>query len=265
MNKIEKTDRAELFERFVEVVEKLRAPGGCPWDIKQTHKSLRPYLLEEVYELVDSIDDSDYIGMREELGDILLHVLFHTDIRNEAGDFGIEDVIAHIIEKLIRRHPHVFGDIEVSGSDEVLHNWEQIKLSERREISQQASLLDGVPRSMPALLVAQRLQEKAARIGFDWSEMKDVWGKVKEELTELETLIDCEDKDKIEDELGDILFALTNLARFLELNSEMALRHTNSKFSRRFRYVEKKLREQKIENPTLEIMDKFWDEAKEME
>ena len=255
----------EEFEKLLNVVETLRAPGGCPWDRQQTHKSLRPYLIEEVYELVEAIDTEDYDAMREELGDVLLHILFHTDIRREAGDFDICDVIRQIRAKLIRRHPHVFGDAKVKDAGEVLHNWENIKLDERREKSEKASLLDGIPRSMPALLVAQRMQEKTSRIGFDWEKIDDVWEKVKEEIAELEREIHSDDTAKFEDELGDILFVLTNLARFKGVNAEMALRRTNEKFARRFRYIEKKLKEENIDLPTLEIMDRFWDEAKEME
>ena len=253
----------QLFEQLVEVVKKLRAPGGCPWDREQTHKSLRPYLVEEVYEVVDSIDRNDYYSMREELGDVLLHIVFHSDIEREQGRFDIGDVIKIVTEKLIRRHPHVFGDTKVENSDEVLHNWENIKLAERKEKSDDASLLDGIPKSMPALLIAQRMQEKASRIGFDWDNIADVLDKVEEEFEELKELLDSDDKDRIEDELGDVFFALSNLARFLNINSEMALRRTNEKFARRFHYIEKKLRENNIENPTLEIMDKFWEEAKQ--
>ena len=271
MSKIEQ----DKFKQLVEIVRKLRSPDGCPWDREQTHKSLRPYLIEEVYELVDSIDTDDKKAIREELGDIMLHVLFHTDICAEEGIFDIDDVISHITEKLIRRHPHVFGDIEVSGTGEVLHNWEQIKLSERKEGNDDASLLDGVPHSMAALLIAQRMQEKAARIGFDWEKIEDVWAKINEEIGELNELI-VNEKDgrigipacphhKIEEEIGDVIFAIVNFARFMNINAEMALRHTNSKFARRFKYIEKKLREHNIENPTLEIMDKFWDEAKGFE
>jgi len=264
MDKKSNENAGELFERLVEVVEKLRAPGGCPWDREQTHKSLRPYLIEEVYEVVDSIDNSDYFSMREELGDVLLHILFHSDIERESDRFDICDVIQTLTEKLIRRHPHVFGDVKVANSDEVLHNWENIKLRERQKKSGNASLLDGIPKSMSALLIAQRMQEKASRIGFDWDNIADVWGKVEEEIGELKELLDSGDENRIEDELGDILFALSNLARFLKTNSEMALRRTNEKFSSRFRYIEQKLRENNIENPTHEIMDKFWDEAKQV-
>ena len=255
-------EMSKSFDRLVKIVRRLRAPDGCPWDREQTHKSLRPYLIEEVYELVDAIDSENYDDMKEELGDVLLHIIFHTDIRAEAGDFDIDDVIEYVCAKLIRRHPHVFGDVEVSGADEVLHNWENIKLSERKENDENASLLDGIPRSMPALLVAQRMQEKAARIGFDWTEIEDVREKLREEISELDEALKSNDADKIEDEIGDVLFVITNLARFLKINSEMALRRTNEKFSKRFRYIEKKLREEKIEEPTLEIMDKFWNEAK---
>ncbi len=253
------------FERLVEIVRRLRAPGGCPWDRKQTHASLRPYLIEEVYELVDAIDRNDFAEMKEELGDILLHVIFHSDIRRQAGDFDIGDVIDFVSAKLVRRHPHVFGDAEVSDAEEVLHNWEHIKLRERSEQRDDASLLDGIPRSMPALLVAQRMQEKAARIGFDWKRIEDVWEKIKEEVGELGELLRSGERDKLEEELGDLLFAVANLARFAGLSAEMALRKTNEKFARRFKHIERRLREKGIENPTLEQMDEFWEEAKELE
>ncbi|RKZ33125.1 nucleoside triphosphate pyrophosphohydrolase [bacterium] len=259
-------ETGELFEKLVEIVKKLRAPGGCSWDREQTHESLRPNIIEEVYELVEAIDSKDYDAMKEELGDILLHVLFHADIEREAGRFDINDVIVGITSKLIRRHPHVFGETKVKDTEEILHNWEQIKLRERRENSSHASLLDGIPKSMPALLVAQRMQEKAARIGFDWEDIKDVLKKVHEELAELEeSIAKNERSSQTESELGDLIFAITNLARFLGINAEMALRKTNEKFSSRFRHIEKKLRELGVENPTLELMDKFWDEAKEHE
>ena len=255
----------DKFMKLLEIVKKLRAPGGCPWDREQTDKSLRPYIIEEVYELIDAIDNEDYHAICEELGDILLHVLFHADIREESGDFSLDDVIDKISEKLIRRHPHVFADVIVSGTDEVLHNWENIKLQERERYDVKASLLDGIPESMSALLIAQRMQEKASRIGFDWDNIGDVFGKVREEFSELEAMIDRDHADGMEDELGDLLFALTNLARFLGMNAEMALRRTNSKFARRFKYIEKQIREKDITNPTLEEMDVFWDEIKAIE
>ena len=258
-------DIGKKFERLVEIVRLLRAPEGCPWDREQTHLSLRPCLIEETYELVESIEKTDFAGMKEELGDILLHVLFHADIQHEKDGFNIGEVIDKISEKLIRRHPHVFADVEVNGTDEVLHNWENIKLSERKCENENASLLDGIPKSMPALLVAQRMQEKAARIGFDWTEVKDVLSKVEEEIGEIKETVAHGDSDRIEDEIGDLLFALTNLARFQKLNAEMALRRTNEKFSRRFRHIEEKIREDKIENPTLKIMDEYWEEAKRNE
>ncbi len=263
---MERQNTCERFERFLSIVERLRAPQGCPWDREQTHKSLRPYVIEEVYELVDAIDDDDSGAMCEELGDVLLHVAFHADIRREAGDFSIDDVIDYVTEKLVRRHPHVFENVQVSGTEDVLHNWENIKRAERQQTKKKhASLLDGIPKELSALLTAQRMQEKASRIGFDWDDIRDVWGKVREEFNELEQNLATLDPDKVEDELGDALFALANLARFLNLNAEMALKRTNQKFSRRFRHVEMRVLENNLEKPTLAQMDVFWDEAKRTE
>ncbi len=257
------------FIRLYKVVKRIRAPDGCPWDREQTHKSLRPYIIEEVYEFLEGVDNNDCEIMKEELGDVLLQVLLHAEIARESDRFKLLDTINTITEKLIRRHPHVFKDTIVINSEEVLRNWEAIKKEERLEnnknkTNENISLLAGIPQSMPALLVAQRMQEKAARIGFDWGNIVDVWDKVKEEISELEKLLDSKNVDRIEDELGDAFFALTNLARFFNLHSEMALRRTNNKFYNRFTYVERKIDEEKIENPTLEQMDVFWDEAKNL-
>lgn len=254
----------ELFEKLVGVIRKLRSPDGtgCPWDRQQTHLSLRPYLLEEVYEFIESANADDIDGMKEELGDILLHIIFHSDIETERGNFTIDDVLEFVIAKLIARHPHVFGDVEANTAEEVLNRWEHLKLHERKSKNGEASLLDGIPLSMPALIVAQRMQEKASRIGFDWQKVDDVWAKIKEEIEELGVILHDSDLNRVEDEIGDILFAVTNLARFKKISSEMALCKTNEKFLRRFKFVEKRLREEKIENPTLEKMDEFWEEAK---
>lgn len=257
----------ELFEKLVDVIAKLRSPDGtgCPWDREQTHLSLRPYLLEEVYEFIESAEENDIRGMKEELGDILLHIIFHSDIERENGNFTIDDVLELVIAKLIARHPHVFGSAKANDADEVLQRWEHLKLHERKSKNDDASLLDGIPESMPSLIVAQRMQEKASRIGFDWQKIDDVWEKIKEELNELGEIIHKDNITKIEDEIGDILFAVTNLARFKKISSEMALRKANEKFRRRFKLVEKRLREEKIKNPTLEKMDEFWEEAKNKE
>ncbi len=259
------SEAGKAFEKLLSIVQKLRSPDGCPWDREQTHETLRPYLIEEVYELIESIERKNISEMMEELGDILLHVLFHADICRENEDFTIVDVMQNLCDKLTRRHPHVFGEVEVAGSDEVLHNWENIKLSERRNGNEEASLLDGIPRTMPALLVAQRMQEKAARIGFDWTDVKDVLAKIREEMDELVDELNEDDNKKLANEIGDLLFTIVNLARFRNINAEMALMRTNSKFDNRFRYIEKKLRQNNITNPSLEIMDNFWEESKEHE
>ncbi|MFP4459680.1 MAG: nucleoside triphosphate pyrophosphohydrolase [Candidatus Zixiibacteriota bacterium] len=267
MNEKEKK-LAEKFIEFYRVVSTLRDPeDGCPWDIKQDHKSIRENFIEETYEAIEAIDTDDMASLKEELGDVMLHVLFHADIEERAGEFDIGDVFDGISKKLIRRHPHVFGDENIDNPEEVLQSWEQIKKEEKAERREQTgddvSLLDGVPMSMPALIVAQRIQERASRIGFDWGEKAPVWDKVYEELDELKH--EDNTPEEIEDELGDVLFAITNLARFMNVNSEMALRSTIKKFYRRFRHVEARIIEEGLENPSLDVMDGFWDEAKKAE
>lgn len=257
---------AEKFLEFYRIVKALREPdGGCPWDIMQTHKSIRENFIEETYEAIEAIDSDDSQSLKEELGDVMLHVLFHADIEERAGQFDIADVLSAISKKLIRRHPHVFGNDKIDDPEKVLESWEQIKKQEKAERNggDEVSLLDGIPMNMPALIVAQRMQERASRIGFDWGETGPVWDKIYEELEELRHHENTD--DQIEDELGDVLFAVANLSRFLNVNSEMALRRTVAKFYRRFRYVEKRIAEEKLENPTLEEMDAFWNEAKKTE
>jgi MazG family protein len=251
----------EQFGRLYNIMRELRSK--CPWDREQTHDSLRQYLLEEVYEVLETLDEKHYEELRKEMGDLLLQILFHSRIASENDIFDMEDVIRSLNDKLIRRHPHVFGEVVANDAEQVLKNWEQIKLTE----SNRTSVLDGVPRTMAALARAYRVQEKASRVGFDWGNIKDVWPKVYEELKELEEALQKKDLKKTEDELGDVLFSIVNISRFLEVNPEDALRGTIEKFMRRFRYVEQKFSEspRNMKDATLEEMDVFWNEAKELE
>jgi len=245
------------FNELVEIVKRLRK--DCPWDREQTNDSIKAATIEEAYEVVESIDKKDYKELKNELGDLLLHVVFHTIIAAESDQFEIDDVIDAIREKLIRRHPHVFGDVKVSDADEVKKNWEEIKMSEGRE-----SILDGVPELLPALQRAHRLQEKASKVGFDWEKKEDVWKKVIEEIEEMHASEKEGDHGKLESEIGDVLFAMVNYARFLGINPENALRRTNTKFINRFGYVEDKVTAtgKKLSESNLEEMDKYWEESK---
>ncbi len=245
------------FIEFIEIVKKLRAE--CPWDKEQTNDSIKAATLEEAYEVVESIDNKDYNELRKELGDLFFHIIFHSVMAEEAGKFTIDDVIHSISQKLIRRHPHVFGDVEVNSSEDVKRNWEVIKLDEGRD-----SVLEGVPQKLPSLHRAYRLQEKAAKVGFDWNKKEDVWKKVIEEIEEMHTSEIEETKVELEQEIGDVFFALTNYARFLGINPENALRLTNEKFINRFHYIEQKINEsgRKINQSNLEEMDKYWNESK---
>ena len=256
------------FNEFVEIVKRLRKE--CPWDSEQTNDSIKAATIEEAYEVVEAIEKKNYDDLKGELGDLLLHVVFHTIIASESNGFTIDDVIDSIQSKLIRRHPHVFGDVKVSGSQEVKKNWEEIKLEEGRN-----SVLDGVPEMLPALQRAHRLQEKASKVGFDWEKKEDVWKKVIEEIEEMhqieEKRLKLKDKsfedlhNKLEDEVGDVFFALVNYARFLDVNPENALRRTNSKFIRRFGYVEEKIKSlgKKLSDSNLKEMDFYWEESKD--
>ena len=245
------------FKEFVQIVKRLRKE--CPWDREQTNDSIKAATIEEAYEVVDAIDNKDYHELRKELGDLLLHVVFHTVIAEESNHFTIDDVIDSIQEKLIRRHPHVFGDKEVSGAEEVKTNWEEIKLSEGR-----ANLLDGMPPLLPALQRAHRIQEKVSKVGFDWEKKEDVWKKVIEEIEEMHQSEKDGTLDELESEFGDVFFALVNYARFLGVNPENALRKTNKKFIKRFGYLEEKITEsgRKLSESTLEEMDKYWEGSK---
>lgn len=250
--------KLKAFERLLTIMDELRE--NCPWDKKQTIESLRYLTIEETYELADAITENDTEGIKNELGDLLLHIVFYARIASETGDFNIKDVLDGICEKLIHRHPHIYGDVEVNSAEEVKHNWEQLKLKENR-----TSVLEGVPDALPAVVKANRLQDKVKAVGFDWEEPHQVWDKVQEELGELKKEVD--DKagaERIESEFGDVLFALINYARFIGVNPENALAKTNSRFMKRFRFLEKEVGKQgrTLKEMTLEEMDAIWEEAK---
>ncbi|MBI3015086.1 MAG: nucleoside triphosphate pyrophosphohydrolase [Candidatus Tectomicrobia bacterium] len=250
------------FDRLVEIMTALRTQ--CPWDREQTRESLKAYILEETYEVMEAIDHDNPAALQEELGDFLLQAIFQAEIGRERGEFDIYQVLDHLIDKLIRRHPHVFGQIQVNSAQEALKNWEQIKIAEKGE-RRKTSALNGVPEELPALLRARRLQEKASRVGFDWGAIEPVLAKVKEELGELEHVLNGHNQNRREEEMGDLFFALVNLARFLDINPEEALRKTNQKFISRFQFIEKEAARQgkDLEKLTLEEMDRYWEEAKE--
>ena len=249
---------------LADVMRTLREPGGCPWDREQTHKSIRSNMIEEVYEYLEAVDADDVDGMREELGDVLMQVVFHARMAQEAGRFDLQDVIDEVVDKLIRRHPHVFGDTHVEGSDDVLRNWEAIKKQEKQE---RKHVLDGVSQGLPALLRAYKLQGKAAKVGFDWDDVAGVWAKVEEELGELRAAIASGDKAAAESELGDVLFAIVNYARHNKIEPEVALDGTNNRFATRFAHVEQRVEEsgKEWQQFSLQELDKFWGEAKKLE
>ena len=253
----------EAFEELVRIMHRLRSPGGCPWDAEQTHDSIKRYLLEEAYEVVEAIDGRDDAELRTELGDLLLQIVFHAEMAAEQRRFSIADVIGAISEKMVRRHPHVFGDTAVSGAAEVLRNWSRIKAEERQSATDRSALA-GVPRAMPALLRAQRLSEKAAHAGFDWAEAHGVLDKMREELDELEAAVDSGDRAAAEAELGDLLSAATSLARHLGIVAEDALKRAADRFSDRFRHLEDTLAAEgrAVHNATAEELDALWEKAK---
>ena len=254
-------DTKEAFEELYGIVKRLRKE--CPWDKKQTFDSLRKLTIEETYELTDAITKKDYDGIKEELGDLLLHILFYSVLGYEIGKFDINDVIDFISRKLIARHPHVFGDTVAKSAEEVLKNWETIKLKEKGK----KSVLSGVPSSLPAMVKALRLQEKASGVGFDWDKREEVWDKVEEEFDELKQSVKSGEKEAIENEVGDLLFSIINAARLYGIDAENALEKTNLKFISRFNYIEQKAKEngKVISEMSLDEMDKFWDEAKNKE
>jgi len=256
---------ARSFDELVQLMATLRGPNGCPWDRKQTLASLKPFIVEESYEVVEAIDNNDRKALVEELGDFLLQAIFAAEIAQEEGSFDIGDVITAIYNKLVRRHPHVFGEVEAKDAEQVLVNWEKLKNEERK--AENKSVLAGVPQSLPALLKASRLTEKAARVGFDWRRAEDVFAKIDEEVQELREAIDGKNPQHIEEEIGDLLFSIANIARKLEVNAEEALQSANRKFTRRFESMERAVRGEgrNLDQLTLEQMDALWDEAKSAE
>lgn len=252
-------DIGKRFEKLVEIMRKLRAPGGCPWDREQTPQSIAPYLLEETYEALEAIDKGDHENTREELGDVLLQVVFQSQMADEAGYMNVGDVIDSISNKLIRRHPHVFGDAKVKSSAHVLQNWEKIKKTEGKK-----SMLGGVPKSLPALLKAYRLGQKASRVGFDWTDVEGVLAKIEEEARELHEANKSGKKKDIEHEYGDLLLILANLGRFLEIDPETALRKATQRFIDRFNWMERKIAKKKLDMHELspKEWDELWEEAK---
>jgi MazG family protein len=274
-----KLNAGQWFEKLVAVQAKLRGPGGCPWDREQTHQSLRTYLIEEAYEVLEALESGNDAKFAEEMGDLLLQIVFHAQMAREEGRFDVSDVIRGIHDKLIRRHPHVFGDVRVKDSAAVLRNWEQIKAEERRlkkkhssradkeAAFDEPSLLDGVSRALPATLEGFQLTRKAARIGFDWDDASGVIAKMLEETEELKTALKTKNQLKIEEELGDLLFAAVNLSRFLHADPEIALKKANAKFSRRFRAMETRARETGREFKDLprEEMEALWNGTKKGE
>ncbi len=250
-------NQLKAFDRLLTIMDELRE--GCPWDKKQTMESLRHLTIEETYELGDAILDNDLEEVKKELGDVLLHIVFYSRIGSETNDFDIADVCNGICEKLINRHPHIYGDVKVENEEDVKRNWENLKLKEGKK-----SVLEGVPNSLPALVKANRIQEKVAGVGFDWEEPNQVWEKVEEELQEFKAEVDNGNEDAMESEFGDVLFSMVNYARFLKINPENALERTNKKFSKRFQYLEEKARaiNKPLKDMTLAEMDVFWEEAK---
>ena len=253
------------FDELVNLMTTLRGPNGCPWDRKQTLPDLKPYVIEEAYEVVDAIDRDDRTALLEEVGDHLLEAVFIAEVTREEGTFDIYDSITAVHDKLVRRHPHVFGEVQANDAEEVLVNWEKMKSDERK--SENKSVLSGVPQSLPALLKASRLTEKAARVGFDWRRTEDVFDKVDEELAELREAVASGDAAHIEEEIGDLLFTIANIARKVGVNAEEALQSTNRKFQRRFGAMESHVHEggQNLDQLSLEEMDRLWDEAKRAE
>jgi tetrapyrrole methylase family protein/MazG family protein len=246
---------------LIEIMAALRSEKGCPWDREQTRESLKPFIVEEAYEVLEAIDEKNPEAIKEELGDLLFQIVFQCRIAEESGEFGMAEVIEKIGKKMIARHPHVFGDADYKTSEEVLVHWEAQK---KREGKQRESILDGVPKTLPSLLRAHRLQDRASRVGFDWEKVEDVLPKLEEELSEFRTALKGEKQEEIEDELGDIFFVLVNISRFVGINPEDALRKTISKFISRFRYIEMAAADKgkSLSDMSLTEMDELWDEAK---
>jgi tetrapyrrole methylase family protein / MazG family protein len=263
-----KEERADI-SKLASLVEQLRGENGCPWDKEQTRETLKPMLIEEAYEVLDALDAEDPAELKDELGDLLFQVVFHAQIAQEKGEFSLADVIDRSHEKMVRRHPHIFGDADLKTSEDVLKNWEDIKAAEKGIQSastpeSERSLLDGIPSKLPALHQAYQMTAKASRVGFDWSRIEDVLSKMQEEANELQEAQSLQNSTKVAEEVGDLLFVAVNVARFMGVDPETALRRSNEKFSRRFRYIETAVKRQgrELRNSTLSEMDALWDEAK---
>jgi MazG family protein len=252
---------AEKFDELIKIIKRLQAPDGCPWDREQTNASLLPFFLEEVYEVIESVDNENWPELKEELGDILLHVVFQAVLAEKNGYFSINDSLDNVNEKLVRRHPHVFGDAKADEAFHAKQNWEAEKHKEKNRKSR----LDGVPKTLPALIRAQRLQQKASYAGFDWNEVEQVWDKIYEEIQELKEAQSESTKEHIAEEIGDVLFSVVNLARFLDIPAEDALRKTNKKFTDRFTRVEEELKKRgkTVEESNLKEMDDIWNKVKQ--
>lgn len=250
------------FDELVDIVAKLRGPHGCPWDREQTRESLKPFLVEEFYELIDAIDENDSDGIKEEMGDLLFQIVLQSQLFSEEGEFNVNEVIDGIARKMVKRHPHVFGDKVLETSDEVEEWWKEQK---RKEGKGHDSAIGGVPRSLPALLRAQKIQMKASKVGFDWERIDDAFGKIEEEIKEFREAIERNDRSEIEDEIGDLFFVLVRIANFVDVNPEDALRRTIRKFISRFNYIESEATKQgkKLSEMTLAEMDVLWNEAKQ--
>jgi tetrapyrrole methylase family protein / MazG family protein len=255
------------FDALLSLMARLRSEGGCPWDREQTRTSLKPYLIEEAYEVLQAIDEDDIDHLAEELGDLLFQVVFHSQMAAEAGEFTMSDVLDRLVEKMTRRHPHVFGDQRVADAQDALRQWEQIKRDEGRRTGVPRSALDGVPASLPALLRAQRLQVKAGRVGFDWPSWREAWDKVREEVAEVGAALDVADANRIRQELGDVLFSVVNVARLLNVDAEDCLRQAADKFTRRFNEVETdmKARGRTVSDASAEELDQAWETVKRRE
>jgi tetrapyrrole methylase family protein/MazG family protein len=253
------------FDRLIEIFEKLRAPDGCPWDAEQDHKSISRCIIEEAYELIDAIETGTSEDLMEELGDILLQVVFHSMIAKDDGEFTIKDVINALCEKLIYRHPHVFGDANIKDAKEVIKNWDKLKQKEKTK-QKRKSILDGTPETLPELLYARKIQSSAKKVGFDWEDPKGVIDKVKEEAEELYHAMQDHDQDSMEEEIGDLLFSIVNLSRFAKVDPEAALRRTNRKFKARFYEIEKEAKKRgvSLEDMSFEEMDEIWEMAKKI-
>lgn len=262
MSKKNSENPGQKFQDLVNIMAKLRGPDGCPWDKEQTHETLRQYLLEETYEVLEALDQKNHKNLKEELGDLLLQVLFHAQIASEEDNFNISDVIKAISDKLIRRHPNVFGNLKISSAKEQSVNWEKLKKKEGK-----SSTIDGVPKTLSALLRAWRIQQKAATVGFDWPNEEPVWEKIHEEIEELKNVSENGTKERLEDEFGDLVFSLVNISRFIGVNPEDALRKSTEKFSERFKQMETHFQSNKksLSGATLKEMDAVWEEIKKGE